>query len=43
MEYDEVLIQEARENMRDLDCDDNTIEFQIEMLKDEGFFDIPAA
>lgn len=39
---DEILIQEARENMRDLGCDEDTVEYQIEMMRDEGMFRVPA-
>ena len=39
---DEILIQEARENMRDLGCDEDTVEYQIEVMRDEGgMFRIP--
>lgn len=42
MEFDEILYEEARDNMRDLYGDD---EFGLEMMladmKDSGAFDVP--
>lgn len=39
--FDEILIQEAREQLRDMDLDEFSIEESIERMRDAGLFDMP--
>lgn len=41
-EEDEILIQETREQLRDLDLSEDEIDMQIAAMRDEGMFDITA-
>lgn len=36
---DDILMQEVAERLRELGVDDDEIEFEIQVMEDEGFFD----
>lgn len=38
---DEILIQEAIENLRDMGLDEESIEVQVDEMRDAGLFDHP--
>lgn len=37
--YDEILEQEAREQLQDLGLDEDSIEFQLADMRENGMFD----